>query len=215
MISLLDISRIRRVLCLGAHSDDVEIGCGGTILRLVEANPSIEFTWVVFGGNEQRQKEARDSAEDFLAGVKTKNILCKSFRDAFFPFQGEAIKEFVEEVKRGCPQPDLVFTHFRDDLHQDHRTLNGFTWNSFRNHTICEYEIPKYDSDLGHPNLFSPLSEAIVKRKVDLLMKHFGSQRNKQWYDEETFRGYLRLKGIQCDSPTRYAEAFHVRKILL
>jgi LmbE family N-acetylglucosaminyl deacetylase len=213
MKSFFDISKIRSVLCFGAHSDDIEIGCGGTILRLVEANPGVEFTWVVFGGNEQRQAEARASAEAFLGSGTKKNIITKSFRDAFFPYQGEAIKEFVEEVKRGC-SPDVVFTHYREDLHQDHRTINQFTWNAFRSHTILEYEIVKYDSDLGHPNLFSPLSETIVKRKTDLLMQHFGSQRGKQWYDEETFRGYLRLRGIQCDSPTRYAEAFHVRKMV-
>src|SRR6185436_15474771 len=168
MNSIFDITKINRVLCLGAHSDDIEIGCGGTILRLIEANPKIDFTWVVFGGNEQRQTEARNCAEDFLAGVSTKKIVTKSFRDAFFPYQGEAIKEFVEEIKRSC-SPDLIFTHFRDDLHQDHRTLNQLTWNAFRSHTICEYEIPKYDSDLGHPNLFSPIPEPIVKRKVELL----------------------------------------------
>ncbi len=200
------------MLCFGAHSDDIEIGCGGTILKMVEANPGVEFTWVVFGGNEPRQAEARASAGAFLGGVKN-TVITKSFRDAFFPFQGEAIKEFVDAVQRGCT-PDVIFTHYREDLHQDHRTINQFTWNAFRSHTILEYEIVKYDSDLGHPNLFSPLSEGIVKKKTDLLMQHFGSQRGKQWYDEETFRGYLRLRGIQCDSPTRYAEAFHVRKMV-
>jgi LmbE family N-acetylglucosaminyl deacetylase len=215
MISLVDMSKVRRVLCFGAHSDDIEIGCGGTILRLVEANPQLEITWVVFGGNEQRQSEARASAESFLAGIPAKNIITKNFRDAFFPFQGEAIKEFVEEVKRFCPAPDLIFTHYRDDLHQDHRTINQFTWNAFRSHLICEYEIVKYDSDLGHPNLFSPLSEATVDRKISLLMKHFASQQRKQWYDEETFRGYMRIRGVQCDSATKYAEAFHLRKMIL
>jgi LmbE family N-acetylglucosaminyl deacetylase len=214
MISLLDISKVRRVLCFGAHSDDIEIGCGGTILRLIEANPQLEIIWVVFGGNEQRQAEARASAEAFLAGISSKNVVTRSFRDAFFPYQGEAIKEFVEEVRRSC-SPDVIFTHYRDDLHQDHRTINQLTWNAFRSHTICEYEIVKYDSDLGHPNLFSPLTDAIVNRKIELLMKHFASQQRKQWYDEETFRAYLRIRGVQCDSPTKYAEAFHVRKMLM
>jgi len=214
MTGLLDNSKIHRVLCLGAHSDDIEIGAGGTILRLIEQNPNIEIRWIVFGGTDERMIEARRSAEDFLAGVANKTIETHSFRDAFFPSQLESIKETFEQVKKSF-SPDLVFTHYRDDLHQDHRVINQLTWNTFRSHTVLEYEIVKFDGDLGHPNVFSPLSSAIVKKKTNLLLQHFASQRGKQWYDAETFRGYMRLRGIECNSPTRYAEAFHGRKIVL
>lgn len=213
MLNLTDLSRIRHVLLLGAHSDDIEIGVGGTVLRLVEASPKLEVTWVVLGGNEVRQAEARASAEAFLGGVESRRIITHAFRDAFFPTQLETIKEAFEELKRSIA-PDLIFTHYRDDLHQDHRVVNQLTWNTFRSHLVLEYEIPKYDGDLGRPNVFSPLPEPIVRGKVELLMRHFASQRGRQWYDEETFRGYMRLKGIECDSPTKYAEAFHGRKIL-
>lgn len=214
MISLLDSTRIQRVLCLGAHSDDIEIGAGGTILRLIEQNPKTEFRWVVFGGNQQRQEEARRSAEEFLRGAANAAIDTHSFRDAFFPSQLEQIKETFEAIKTRYV-PDLVFTHYRDDLHQDHRVINQLTWNTFRSHAVLEYEIVKFDGDLGHPNVFVPLSSAIVEKKTNLLLHHFASQRGKQWYDEETFRGYLRIRGIECNSPTRYAEAFHGRKIVL
>jgi LmbE family N-acetylglucosaminyl deacetylase len=214
MMSLFDPSRVQRVLCLGAHSDDIEIGVGGTILRLIEQNPQIEFRWVVFGGNEQRQQEARHSAEEWLNDVKSKVIDTHSYRDAFFPSQLEQIKETFEAIKKSFV-PDLIFTHYRDDLHQDHRVINQLTWNTFRSHAVLEYEIVKFDGDLGHPNVFVPLSSAIVEKKTNLLLQHFASQRGKQWYDEETFRGYMRIRGIECNSPTKYAEAFHGRKIVL
>lgn len=214
MNGLLDAAKINRVLCLGAHSDDIEIGAGGTILRLIEQNPNLEIRWIVFGGNEDRQIEAKRSAEDFLQGVANKTIETHSYRDAFFPSQLELIKETFESLKKSFV-PDLIFTHYRDDLHQDHRVINQLTWNTFRNHAVLEYEIVKFDGDLGHPNLFSPLSSAIVEKKTNLLLQHFASQRGKQWYDAETFRGYMRLRGIECNSPTKYAEAFHGRKIVL
>ena len=214
MMSLFDPSRIQRVLCLGAHSDDIEIGAGGTILRLIEQNPKIEFRWVVFGGNAQRQAEARHSAGEWLKGAGNQTIQTHSFRDAFFPSQLEQIKETFETVKREFA-PDLVFTHYRDDLHQDHRIINQLTWNTFRSHAVLEYEIVKFDGDLGHPNVFVPLSSAIVEKKTNLLLQHFASQRGKQWYDSDTFRGYMRIRGIECNSPTKFAEAFHGRKIVL
>lgn len=214
MISLFDPSRVQRVLCLGAHSDDIEIGAGGTILRLIEKNPQIEFRWVVFGGNEQRQQEARHSAEEWLNDAQSKTIDTHSYRDAFFPSQLEQIKETFEAIKKSFV-PDLIFTHYRDDLHQDHRVINQLTWNTFRSHAVLEYEIVKFDGDLGHPNVFVPLSSVIVEKKTNLLLQHFASQRGKQWYDAETFRGYMRIRGIECNSPTKYAEAFHGRKIVL
>jgi len=214
MISLFDPSRIQRVLCLGAHSDDIEIGAGGTILRLIEQNPKIEFHWAVFGGREDRQLEARRSAEEWLQGAEKKSVQTYSFRDAFFPSQLESIKEAFEAIK-GSFVPDLIFTHYRDDMHQDHRVINQLTWNTFRSHTVLEYEIVKFDGDLGHPNVFVPLSTAIVENKTNLLLQHFASQRGKQWYDADTFRGYMRIRGIECNSPTKFAEAFHGRKIVL
>lgn len=215
MTGWLDSTKIRRVLCLGAHSDDIEIGAGGTLLRLIGQVPGIEIHWVVFGGDvPERQEEARRSAEQLLAAVERKTIVTHGFRDAFFPSQVGPIKERFEQVKQAFA-PDLVFTHFRDDLHQDHRLINQLTWNTFRSHLVLEYEIVKYDGDLGQPNVFVPLSADIVQMKIDHLLAHFATQRDKQWYDEEAFRGYLRIKGIECNSPTRYAEAFHGRKLVL
>lgn len=214
MLGLIDNSRVQRILCLGAHSDDIEIGAGGTILRLIEQNPKVEIHWVVFGGDSQRQTEARRSGEEFLSGIERKHIVTHSFRDAFFPSQLEVIKESFEQIKHAF-QPDLIFTHYRDDLHQDHRIINQLTWNTFRNHAVLEYEIVKFDGDLGHPNVFVPISNAIVEKKTSHLLEHFATQRGKQWYDAETFRAYLRIRGIECNSPTRYAEAFHGRKIVL
>lgn len=212
MISLFDSSRISKVLFLGAHSDDIEIGCGGTILRLIEERPNLNVRWVVFGGNDLRQKEARASGEEFLAKVPSKQIDTHGFRDSYFPSQLDALKEQFEVLKREF-SPDIIFTHFREDWHQDHRLVNQLTWNTFRSHVILEYEIVKFDGDLGRPNLFVPLSETIVELKIQLLLRHFYSQQNKQWYDKDTFKAYLRLKGIECNSPTRWAESFHARKL--
>ena len=215
MLGLIDPSRIKRLLCLGAHSDDIELAAGGTILRLLAESPGIEIRWVVFGGNETRQREARESAADFLREAATPpTVETHSFRDAYFPSQRDAIKDTFEAVKKSF-SPDVVITHFREDLHQDHRVINELTWNTFRSHAIFEYEVVKYDADLGRPNVFVPLSDSVVEKKIALLARHFASQRSKQWYDADTFKAYLRIKGIECDSPTRWAEAFHARKLLV
>jgi LmbE family N-acetylglucosaminyl deacetylase len=202
-----------KVLCLGSHSDDIEIGCGGTILRLLSENPSLAITWVVFSSNDEREKEARDSAALFLQQAKQKEVIVKRFRDGFFPFDGPQIKEFFEELKR--VSPDLILTHSRKDAHQDHRQIAEMTWNTFRNHLVLEYEIPKYDGDMGQPNVFVPLETDVCNRKVDFLIQAFGSQRSKRWFQRETFLALLRLRGMECNAPSGYAEAFYGRKLLL
>jgi LmbE family N-acetylglucosaminyl deacetylase len=204
----------KKVLCLGAHSDDIEIGCGGTILHLIESSDNLEFYWLVLSSNVERAKEAQRSASAFLRRVRKKTIVVKSFRDGFLPYIGAPVKECFEEVKQSFA-PDVIFTHFRNDLHQDHRMVCELTWNTFRNHFILEYEIPKYDADLRSPNFFVPLSKSISRKKVKWLMRYFGTQRNKQWFSEDLFYGLLRLRGIEAPSPTRFAEAFHCRKVLL
>jgi LmbE family N-acetylglucosaminyl deacetylase len=205
---------VRRVLCLGAHSDDIEIGCGGTILQLLQQSPKLEVYWTVFCSNRERASEAQRSANHFLRAVRKKTIVVRSFRDGFLPYIGAPVKDAFEELKKTY-SPDLIFTHFRHDLHQDHRIMCELTWNTFRNHLILEHEIPKYDADLRSPNFFVPLTESICRKKIALLMRHFGTQRNKQWFSEDLFLGLLRLRGIEANSPTRFAEAFHCRKFLL
>lgn len=205
---------VTRVLCLGAHSDDIEIGCGGTVLSLIESSRDIEFYWMVLSSNPERAKEAERSARAFLRRARTKTIAVKSFRDGFLPYIGAPVKESFEELKKAF-SPDVIFTHYRQDLHQDHRLVCELTWNTFRNHLILEYEIPKYDADLGTPNFFVPLSQSICRRKVRGLMRHFGTQRDRQWFSEDLFHGLMRLRGVEAASPTGYAEAFHCRKMLL
>lgn len=202
------------VLCLGAHSDDIEIGCGGTILRLLRNFPLARFHWVVFSSNRVRRTEALRSANLFLKDAKFKEIAVRSYRDGFFPYQGAKIKGEFERLKKRI-NPDLIFTHYRHDLHQDHRLLNELSWNTFRNHLILEYEIPKYDGDLGSPNVFVPLEESACKQKAELLDQAFQTQRTKHWFSEGTFFALMRLRGVEANSPTRFAEAFYGRKISL
>jgi LmbE family N-acetylglucosaminyl deacetylase len=202
-----------KILCLGAHSDDIEIGCGGTVLRLLASQQEIEIVWVVFGAGGKREQEARASAALFLSQAKNKNIIVKNFRDSFFPFEGAQIKNFFEELK--STSPDLIFTHYRKDAHQDHRLIEEFTWNTFRNHFILEYEIPKYDGDLGQPNAFAPLDQEIYEKKVRYLMEAFETQRSKQWFGKDTFLALMRLRGMECAAPSGYAEAFYCRKLVL
>lgn len=205
---------LQQVLCLGAHSDDIEIGCGGTILKLIETFPNISFYWVVFGASgEKRKEEAWASATNFLGSVKDRNILIQDFKDGFFPYIGAEIKNFFEQLKREV-SPDLILTHYRQDLHQDHRIISDLTWNTFRNHLIFEYEIPKYDGDLGNPNFFVHLSESIYQQKIKNILEGFKTQENKQWFTEETFSSILRLRGIESNAPNKYAEAYYCRKIV-
>jgi LmbE family N-acetylglucosaminyl deacetylase len=201
------------VLLLGAHSDDIEIGCGGTILKLAELYPNLHFYWVVLGSSGIRTEEALKSANLFLEGIDRKNIVVKNFQDGFFPYIGADVKGYFEQLKRDI-NPDLIFTHYRHDLHQDHRLVCELTWNTFRNHLILEYEIPKYDGDLGSPNLFVPISEQVCQRKLSILFASFLSQTGKQWFTEDTFQAIMRLRSIESASAERFAEAFYCRKFL-
>lgn len=203
-----------RVLCLGAHSDDIEIGCGGTILELVRARPDVELRWVVFSAAGERAGEARTAARLFIGKRAAQAIQLHEYRDGFFPTLLSPIKERFEAVAREF-SPHVVFTHRREDRHQDHRVLSDLAWNTFRRATILEYEIPKWDGDLGMPNCYVPLSAVVARRKVALLMKAFATQRSKDWFDEETFRGLARLRGMECRSPSGYAEAFFGRKLTI
>jgi LmbE family N-acetylglucosaminyl deacetylase len=201
------------VLCLGAHSDDIEIGCGGTVLRLTQQYPRCVFHWVVFSALGIRANEAKTAADSF-AGSALKGPLLKSFPDGFMPFVGAEIKTVFEELKQTMT-PDLIFTHNRKDAHQDHRLIAELTWNTFRNHLILEYEIPKYDGDMGQPGVFVPLPEALCERKVNLIMEAFQSQHGKAWFKRDTFFSLLRLRGMECNAPSGYAEAFYGRKLVL
>jgi LmbE family N-acetylglucosaminyl deacetylase len=203
-----------RLLCLGAHADDIEIGCGGTVLRLVEERPGLAVRWVVFSGGPERQREARAAAAAFLAGAGEAEVETHAFRDGYFPWVGAEVKDAFERLKDEF-EPDLVLTHFKADAHQDHRLVADLTYNTWRNHLILEYEIPKMEGDIGNPAVFVALTEAQVRRKVDALMTHFGTQRNRGWFAPETFTGLMRLRGINASSPTGWAEAFHCRKLLL
>ncbi|HTY57382.1 MAG TPA: PIG-L deacetylase family protein [Bacteroidota bacterium] len=203
-----------RVLCLGAHCDDIEIGCGGTILELAKSHPSLEIHWVVFGSTPVRAAEAKACAAMFLRGLEHTNVVIRSHRDGFFPAEWVAIKEYFEEIKKEF-EPDVVFTHYRDDRHQDHRVLSDLAWNTFRNHMILEYEVPKYDGDLGVPNFFVPLSPESSAAKVKYVLDAFHSQSTKHWLTEDTLTALLRLRGIESGGTARHAEAFYCRKVIL
>ena len=202
-----------RVLCLGAHSDDIEIGCGGTLLRVINRNKNISFYWIVFSADKKRAEEAFASANSFLAGTRDKRVEVLNYRESFFPYLGSDIKEFFERLKEKY-DPNLIFTHFRQDLHQDHRLISDLTWNTFRNHLILEYEIFKYDGDLGSPNFLVPLENSICLKKIRLIREHFKSQRKRQWFSGDVFLSLLKLRGVEANSPTGYAEGFYARKIL-
>lgn len=203
------------VLCLGAHSDDIEIGAGGTILELIKAGVRLDVTWCVFSANSDRREEAENSARAFCAGAERATLEFGDFRDSYFPYQAADIKPWLAEIGKRTPPPDLIFTHRRDDAHQDHREVSMLTWNLFRDHLILEYEIPKWDGDLGQPNAYVSLSADVLKRKIELLHKYFGSQRSKDWFDDETFRGLARLRGMECRAPDFYAEGYFLRKFRL
>ncbi|HVX16175.1 MAG TPA: PIG-L deacetylase family protein [Pirellulales bacterium] len=205
----------RTVLCLGAHADDIEIGCGAALIELLgRRRREIDIHWVVFSADDVRRREAVRSAERFLADAGKQTITIHDFRDTCFPFVGADIKERFTEL-RSKISPDVVFTHRREDLHQDHRLLAELTWCAFRDHLVLEYEIPKYEGDLGHPNVFVPVSEAACRRKIETLLDVFPSQRAKPWFTADTFWSILRLRGLECNSPTRFAESFTARKLVI
>jgi LmbE family N-acetylglucosaminyl deacetylase len=203
-----------RVLCLGAHCDDVEIGCGGTLLRLLEERPGTSLRWVVLSSTPEREREARASASAFLDCAGRVELSVLRFRESYLPYDGAAVKDAFESLKSG-PPPDLVFTHRLEDRHQDHRLVAELTWNTFRDHCVLEYEVPKFDGDLGLPNLYVPLPDGLARRKSALLVEHYVSQSSKPWFRAGTFEGLMRLRAVECHAPEGWAEAFHARKVVL
>lgn len=211
---LLPARRAPRLLFIGAHSDDAEIGCGATVLELAARYPRASVRWVVLAAGGRRAAEATRSARGLLRGFRASEVLVADFRDGYFPSQYAGVKDFFEELKRGV-DPDLVFSHTLADRHQDHRLVAELTWNTWRNHAVFEYEIPKFEGDLGQPNVFVPVSAVAARRKVAHLMRYFATQRSRRWFTADTFRAHLRLRGIECNSPSGLAEAFNGRKICL
>jgi LmbE family N-acetylglucosaminyl deacetylase len=205
---------LRRILCLGAHSDDIEIGCGGTILRLLKDDPNREIHWQVFSSNPVRKREAQRAARLFLKSAHAATVVVRGFRDGYFPSLHAQIKNEFEKLKKEF-RPDLILTHYRHDLHQDHRIVCELTWNTFRDHFILEYEIPKYDGDLGAPSFFVQLDRATCERKAKYIYDAFASQRRKQWFTTDAFLSLHRLRGIESNAQTKYAEAFHCRKLVV
>lgn len=203
-----------KILCLGAHSDDIEIGCGGTILRLLEEVEKVEVKWIVFSANDKRDEEAEKSAKMFLGKARRKNLIVKHFRESYFPYIGAEIKNYLEEIKKEFT-PDIIFTHYRYDLHQDHRLISELTWNTFRDHLILEYEIIKYDGDLGSPNLFIHLDKEICSKKIEYILKSFKTQGTRKWFTKDAFLSILRLRGVESNAPNMYAEAFYCRKMII
>jgi LmbE family N-acetylglucosaminyl deacetylase len=213
MLTLGPQQSLQRLLVIGAHSDDIEIGCGGTVLRLLRDYPGLQVCWMVMSAAAERVGEARASAEAMLAQAGKADILIHDFRDGFLPYSGPAVKERFEELKQHI-QPDLILAHFGRDAHQDHRLVSELTWNTFRDHQILEFEIPKYDGDLGTPNFYVRLDEDVVSAKVAHLFRYFPSQVQRRWFTEDLFRGLLRVRGMECNAPNRYAEAFYARKVV-
>lgn len=203
-----------RLLGLGAHCDDIEIGCGGTMLRLALERPELGVLWVVFASTAERAAEARASAAEFLAGFRQSQVVVHEFRDGYLPASWAAVKDAFEVLKKSY-EPDIIFTHHREDRHQDHRVVSDLTWNTWRNHLILEYEIPKYDGDFGSPGVFAPLSGPVVDRKIELILRHFASQANKHWLTPDLLRAVARIRGMECSAPTGLAEAFYSRKLVL
>jgi len=201
-------------LFFGAHCDDIEIGCGGTILELAERYPDGRFIWIVFSSNEERAREVRNSFSFFLEDVKKKQLIVQRFRNGYFPYDGSLIKDFFESIKSTI-NPDVIFTHYREDLHQDHRIISELTWNTYRDHMILEYEIPKYDGGLASPNCFFPIAEKQYLKKVTILLDCFPSESGKRWFSKDTFLGMMRLRGIECNSSSGHAEAFYCRKAVI
>ena len=207
----LDVTGELDLLVMGAHSDDIEIGCGGAVLSLLDRYSELRVRWVVFSGTGIRAAEARASAESFLGSAKEKEIAVLGFEESYFPTQHREIKQSVEGLKPF--DPDLILTHAGNDLHQDHRLISELTWNTFRDHAILEYEIPKYDGDLAPCNAFFALDAEVCEKKCRLLREHFASQRDRHWFDDEVFKGLMRLRGMECGAPSGYAEGFHARKL--
>lgn len=208
------LGNVKSVLCLGAHADDIEIGCGGAILRLQEQMPDLHVYWVTLCAEGDRETEAQNSAVRFLAGAGSQTVEVHRFHDGYFPYYGGKVKDYFEHLKTKI-SPDLIFTHYRDDLHQDHRLTNELTWNTFRDHLILEYEIPKWDGDLGTPNCYIDLDGTVYRKKIEYILENFPSQAGKSWFKEETFLALMRIRGVECRAPSGYAEGFYGRKITI
>lgn len=206
--------RVREVLCIGAHCDDIEIGCGGALVELARRFPRAYVRWVIFSGDAIRQSETRAAAIRLLGERAGEPVELRQFRGSYFPSCAGDIKDEFESLKARV-FPDLIFTHYFYDRHQDHRLLAELTWNTFRDHTILEYEIPKFEGDLGHPNLYVPLSNDVVERKISVLEECFPSQRNRSWFNADVFRGLMRIRGMECNAASGFAEAFHARKLTM
>ena len=213
-VNFNNVSNGLKLLVLGAHCDDIEIGCGGTLLKLTEQYKIAHLHWVVFASNETRKKEAHTSAEIFTSSISKKTVRIFDYKDGFMPAAWNDVKEEFEQLK-GETEPDIIFTHYRHDLHQDHRVVNELTWNTFRDHTILEYEIPKYDGDLGNPNFYVELNKSHIQRKNEAILRSFESQRRKHWCDDTLFTALMRVRGVECAAGSGYAEAFHSRKMVL
>jgi LmbE family N-acetylglucosaminyl deacetylase len=211
-LSLRPGSAPLRVLCLGAHSDDIEIGCGGTVMQWLRDGAALDVTWVVCSAPDTRRTEATRSAQALLRGAARRRIVIGDLEDSHFPSQMRELKAFCRQI-RDEDKADVVFTHHVDDLHQDHRALAEVTWQTWRDHLVLEYEIPKFEGDLGRPNAFVPLEGSVARRKVDHLMRHFGTQRSKDWFRASTFEALMALRGIECRAADGMAEAFHARKV--
>ena len=210
----LSLDQVRSVLCVGAHSDDIEIGCGGTVLKLLARNPGTTVHWIIFTSEGERAAEARASAKLFLGEASDATVEIEAFRERYLPYVASEVKERFDRLGTEV-DPDVIFTHYHADLHQDHRTLSELTYNTFRDHLVLEYEIPKYDGDLGRPNVFVPLDSELCNRKIATLLAAFSSQRDKEWFTEETFRAILRIRGIESKAPSGFAEGFHCRRLVL
>ena len=213
-LKLEKTSKPLSILALGAHCDDIEIGCGGTILSILNSNANVHVRWIVFSSNEKRKAEATAGARLFTEKAEALDLKIYNFRDGFLPYHGEEVKQQFEEIKKQA-DPDLIFTHYRHDLHQDHRLVSELTWNTFRNHLILEYEIPKWDGDLGIPNTFVHLDESIAAQKIQYLQQTYNSQQTKAWFTDDLFWSMMRLRGMESNSTSTIAEAFHSRKALL
>lgn len=210
----VSLEHVSTILCIGAHSDDIEIGCGGAVLTMLARNPGVSVHWIVFTSDERRAAEARASAARFLDSASVTVIAVEQFRERFLPFVAAEVKERFDRLGTEV-DPDVIFTHHNADLHQDHRLLAELTHNTFRDHLVLEYEIPKYDGDLGRPNVFFHLDREFSDKKIETLLTSFPSQLDKDWFTEETFRALLRIRGVESRSPSGLAEGFHCRKLVL
>ena len=209
-----DLTAGSTVLCLGAHCDDIEIGCSGALMELQQRVEGLKFVWVVLSSEDTRESETRKAAERVHGKGDHCQVFVHGFRGSYFPSSVSQIKDVFEALRKQV-RPDLIFSHHLADRHQDHRVMAELTWNTFRNHMVLEYEISKYEGDLGHPNCFFPLSESVVERKIAMLMECFPSQLSRTWFDADLFRGLMRLRGVECNAESRFAEAFHVRKFTI